>query len=359
MKTVTNRLWFQMSLMIAGVLFFMFFLQFLTITLSPVEPGIPPANAAEHEGPGMETRAEIARRLVNFALLSVMVGFGGGILISWVITRPVSELSKAAQKIGKGDLSVRVQARGSQEIRDLANTFNRMAADLQHAEDLRNNLMADVSHELRTPLTVLEGNLRAALDHVYRLDEAEVANLYGQTRHLIRLVNDLHELALADANMLRMEKQALDIKPLVEEILQTIEPVASDKGISVISSIEALPMVEADPYRIRQVLYNLLVNAIRYTPTGGTITVIGTCRNGEITLTVRDTGEGLSQEELTAVFDRFYRGDKSRSRETGGTGLGLPIVEAVMQAHGGKVEARSKGKGQGSEFMVAFPVSIS
>ena len=140
-------------------------------------------------------RAEIAGRLVNFMLLSVVVGLGAGVIIGRVVSAPISDLARAAHRVGQGDLGVRVRPHGSREMVELAESFNRMAADLQHAETLRNNLMADVSHELRTPLTVLEGNLRAALDHVYALDEAEIANLYGQTRHLIRLVNDLRELS--------------------------------------------------------------------------------------------------------------------------------------------------------------------
>jgi signal transduction histidine kinase len=250
---------------------------------------------------------------------------------------------------------VRVPVSGSQEIRELAETFNKMAAELQHAEQLRVNLMADVSHELRTPLTVLEGNLRAALDRVVPLDEAEIANLYNQTRHLTRLVNDLRELSLAESGQLPLEKVPTDLKNIVAETIQALEPLAAEKKITLIDTVPQLPEMSLDPFRIRQVLFNLLANALQHTSEGGKITVHGEKGTGLVILTVQDDGEGLEPEQLPVVFDRFYRGDKSRSRETGGTGLGLAIVKAIITAHGGQVQAKSLGKGQGSEFVVRLP----
>ena len=233
-----NRLWVRLSLMIAGVLFFVFFMQFLSIMTSSdigQPPGIVEQPGAgrplDDGGPMAAGRTEIARRLVNFMILSIVVGLGAGIVIARVVSAPITDLAKAAHRVGQGELGVRVKPHGSREMVDLADTFNKMAADLQHAELLRNNLMADVSHELRTPLTVLEGNLRAALDHVYALDEAEIANLYGQTRHLIRLVSDLRELALAENHQLPLERQPTDLSVLVADTLQAIEPLAAEKGV--------------------------------------------------------------------------------------------------------------------------------
>ncbi len=350
-----NRLWVRLSLMISGVLFFVFFMQFLSITLdrsktAPEEGDPSPMNAPP---------AEIQERLIEFMFFSVVVGTVGGMVIGRVVSAPISKLSNAAQRIGQGELELRVPGRGSQEIIELSNAFNRMAADLQHAETIRTNLMADVSHELRTPLTVLEGNLRAALDKVVPLDEAEVANLYGQTRHLIRLVNDLHELAQAESGQLPLEMVPVDLKIMITETLQALEPLATEKGISLSNETSALPEITADPIRIRQVLFNLLSNALRHTPGGGKITLSGKTNAGNVLLAVRDTGEGLDSNQLAAVFDRFYRADNSRSRETGGTGLGLAIVKAIVEAHGGRVEAYSAGKGQGCEFLVQLPVKGS
>ncbi len=174
-----NRLWVRLSLMISAALFLMFFLQFLNITLEQSgqkpDPDGPPA------GP---PPAEIQRRLFSFAFFSVAVGTAGGIVIGRVTSAPITRIAKAAHRLGKGKLDARVPVGGSQEIRELVETFNKVAAELQRAETLPNNLMADVSHELRIPLTALVGSLRAALDRVVPLDESEIANLYSQTRHL-------------------------------------------------------------------------------------------------------------------------------------------------------------------------------
>jgi signal transduction histidine kinase len=358
-----NRLWVRLSLMIAGVLFFVFFVQFLSIMTSS-DIGQPPGileqpgagRSLEDGGPMAAGRAEIARRLVNFMILSIMVGLGAGIVIARIVSAPINDLAQAAHRVGQGELGVRVKPHGSQEMVELADTFNKMAADLQRAEVLRNNLMADVSHELRTPLTVLEGNLRAALDHVYALDEAEIANLYGQTRHLIRLVSDLRELALAENHQLPLERQPTDLNALVADTLQAIEPLAAEKGVRLASQTMPLADLTVDPIRIRQVLFNLLSNALRHTPAGGEISVSSAREGGEVRLAVRDTGEGLEPDQVAAVFDRFYRTDRSRSRDTGGTGLGLAIVKAIVEAHGGRVEAHSDGRKRGSIFTVVLPV---
>lgn len=349
-----NRLWVRLSLMISAVLFLMFFLQFLNITLE--QAGQKPDLDGPPAGP---PPAEIQLRLLNFMLFSLVVGTAGGIVIGRVTSAPISRIARAAHRLGKGELDVRVPVSGSQEIRELAETFNKMAAELQRAEQLRTNLMADVSHELRTPLTVLESNLRAALDRVVPLDEAEIANLYNQTRHLTRLVNDLRELALAEAGHLPLEKIPTDLKALVAETIQALEPLAVEKGVTLADEMPLLPQVMVDPFRIRQVLFNLLTNALRHTPASGTITVNGQASEGWITLSIQDTGDGLEPEQLAAVFDRFYRGDKSRSRETGGTGLGLAIVKAIVTAHGGQVEAHSAGKGQGSVFSFRLPRDVN
>lgn len=345
-----KKLWVRLSLMISGVLFFMFFMQFAVITLERA------GMKEDLDGPPDAPPAEIQGRLIEFMTFSIVVGIGGGVVIARVVSAPITELVNAAGKIGRGDLNARVSPHGAQEMIDLAQTFNQMAADLQHAETLRNNLMADVAHELRTPLTVLEGNLRAALDKVYALDESEIANLYGQTRHLTRLVNDLRELALAEARQLHLEKTQTDLNLLLMESVQAMEPLATEKNIRIKYQSAPLFQITVDETRIRQVIFNLLSNALRHTPANGEIIVTGALQNQQVMVSVKDTGEGLTPEQCAAVFDRFYRADKSRSRETGGTGLGLAIVKAIVEAHGGKVEAVSNGVGLGSEFLIFLPM---
>jgi signal transduction histidine kinase len=284
-----------------------------------------------------------------------MVSITIGVVVSRTISAPITQLAVAAHHIGARNLQTRVSVGGSQEMVELAHAFNTMAADLQRAEELRANLMADVSHELRTPLTALEGNLRAALDRVYALDEAEIANLYGQTRHLIRLVNDLHELALADAHQLPLDKQPTDLAALVDETLQVFTPLAEEQGVRLEQQLERLGAISVDASRIRQVLHNLLGNALRYTSRGGSVRVIGRLERDTLYLAVQDTGVGLDADQLRWVFERFYRSDRSRSRDTGGTGLGLAIVKAIVEEHGGRVAAQSNGVGQGSTFALELP----
>ena len=345
-----NRLWVRLSLMISGVLFLMFFLQFLVITLE--QSGVRP----DTDGPANPSPAEIQRRLLDFMFFSILVGTAGGVVIARITSAPITQIAEAAQRVGRGELAIRVPVRGSQEVMDLAIAFNKMSSDLEQAEMLRTSLMADVSHELRTPLTVLEGNLRAALDKVVPLDDSEVASLYEQTRHLIRLVNDLRELSLAESGHLRLEKMPTDLQALIAETIQALEPLAVENGVTLADEVSQLPEINVDPFRIRQVLFNLLSNALRHTPRGGNIIVTGERINKEVVLSVQDNGEGLEPEQLPAVFDRFYRADKSRSRETGGTGLGLAIVKAIVEMHGGRVEAQSAGKGKGSRFSVHLPL---
>ncbi|MBI5296198.1 MAG: HAMP domain-containing protein [Chloroflexi bacterium] len=342
-----NRLWVRLSLMISAVLFVVFFLQFLSITFDNHE--VP------SQSPIFETPAEIQRRLLNFMVFSLGVGLVGGAGIAQVIVHPISKLSQAAKRLGKGELDIRVPARGSREMIELAEAFNKMAADLQQAQQSRRNLVADVSHELRTPLTVLEGNLRAVLDHVYALDESEAANLYEQTRHLIRLVNDLREISLAESGQLMLENAPTDLNALILDVMQALEPLSAEKLIRM--EYEPTSPLEGgvDSVRIRQVLFNLLGNAIRHTPQEGRILIRARMEARGMTVSIQDSGDGLTPTELASVFDRFYRADKSRARETGGTGLGLSIARAIVEAHGGRIWAESDGGGRGSVFSFFIP----
>ncbi len=300
---------------------------------------------------------DVPQDLLRAFIAAGILGVIGGIAASRILAAPITRLAEAARAIGGGDLSTRVPVnRSSAEFEDLTEAFNKMAADLQHADELRTSLMADVSHELRTPLTVLEGNLRAALDHVYDLDEEQIANLYEQTRHLIRLVNDLRELALAEADQLPLDIRPLQLEPLIQEIAAAFELLAEEKDIRLVVQVaDDLPPVCADRVRIRQSLHNLLANALRHTPDGGTITITARAEAEGAALSVADNGEGIDPQALPHVFDRFYRTDPSRTRETGGSGLGLAIVKAFIEAQGGSITAASPGRGGGSTFTLHLP----
>jgi signal transduction histidine kinase len=296
------------------------------------------------------------------AVLAVLCAFG--LLIGHRASRqppnPFLEMVESIRRITVRDFNVRIVPINSREPREmlaLREAFNEMASELQRSEELRNNLMADVSHELRTPLTVLEGNLRAALDRVVPLDEAEIANLYEQTRHLIRLVNDLHELALADARSLPLALRPTDVDELIRETVQLFAPLAEERGVALRAATGRLPEMTVDAVRIREVLHNLLSNALRHTPPEGEISVTSCVEGATVVIAVADTGDGLEPDQLGAVFDRFYRTDRSRSRDTGGTGLGLAIVSALVAMHGGSVAAASAGRGAGSTFTIRLPLA--
>jgi signal transduction histidine kinase len=306
----------------------------------------------------------LSQDMAVVAVIGSLLGIMFGVLMSRSLTSPLRRLAETARAIGAHNLNQRVEVSGSAEARELAQAFNEMAAALEQAETLRRNLIADVAHELRTPLSVLQGNLRAILDDVYPLDKTEVANLYDQTRLLSRLVNDLHELAQAEAGQLQLRLQPTDMASLVHKAAAAFGPVAEAWGVTLTcQSPPDLPPVLADSGRLSQVLHNLLTNALHFTPAGGTIS-LSAGQNGKLNgqppsvwLAVQDTGEGILPEHLPHVFDRFYRADPARSRATGGAGLGLAIVRAIVEAHGGQVSAASDGvPGHGSTLTVHLPL---
>jgi signal transduction histidine kinase len=240
---------------------------------------------------------------------------------------------------------------------EVAHAFNSMAERLEKAESLRRNLLADVAHELRNPLHVLQGNLQAILDGVYPLEGEEIGRLLTHTQHLNSLVNDLHELAQAEAKQLPLYKSEVNVAELVKETAATFHPSAVAKEIGL--QVELLgkhPIVLVDKVRLRQVVSNLLNNALHYTAVGGRVQISVAQEGGLVVVRVADSGDGIAAEELPYVFDRFYRADKSRQRDYGHTGLGLAIVKAIVEAHGGEVAAESGGAGRGSTFVVRLPV---
>lgn len=299
--------------------------------------------------------------LITAALAAGISAIIFGIVMSRSLTRPLNSLAAAARDIGAHNLSRRVEEKGSSEMVAVARAFNEMAADLDEAEQLRRNLLADVAHELRTPLSVLQGNLRAILDEVYPLDQSEMARLYEHTRLLSRLVNDLHELAQAEARQLPLDLQETNLSRLVATTAETFRPSAEAKGITLTTELPAdLPSVHIDAARITQVLQNLLANALRHTPAEGTITIRAEANPETVQLAIADTGDGIPPEHLPHIFDRFYRADPARSRDRGGAGLGLAIARAIIEAHGGQITVASEGVlggKPGSTFTIHLPLS--
>lgn len=318
--------------------------------------GLSPVASREPEGTS-NFAVFLGRVLLTVTLITGISGIIFGVVMSRTLTAPLNNLAEAAKAIGARHLSQRVEEKGSDELKAVARSFNEMAATLEQAEQLRRNLLADVAHELRTPLSILQGNLRAILDEVYPLDQTEMARLYEHTRFLSRLVNDLHELAQAEAKQLPLNRQDTDLAQLVKTTAESFRPGADEKGVALdVVLPPASPCLQVDPARITQVLQNLLANALRHTPAGGKITLELEAQPESIHLAVADTGDGIPAEYLPHIFDRFYRTDPTRSRDRGGAGLGLAIARAIIEAHDGRITATSRGiAGQGSTFIIQLP----
>jgi len=283
-----------------------------------------------------------------FLFVMLVVGLGGMSMRRLIV--PLDDLLKAADRVGQGDYSVRVQEKGPREVRSLARAFNDMASRLHITDEQRRNLLADVTHELRTPLTVVQGNLEGMLDGVYPADEANLRSLLEETNILSRLVEDLRTLALAESGALQLRKEATDLAMLVRDTAAAFQAQMDKAGVSLtVETADDLPWLELDPGRIRQVLSNLVANALRYTPAGGTISVRYRQADGQALLEVQDTGPGIPADELPHVFERFYK-----STDSGGMGLGLAIARHLVEAHSGTITAES-ASGAGTIMRIALP----
>ncbi|MBK9715026.1 MAG: HAMP domain-containing histidine kinase [Kouleothrix sp.] len=377
------------------------------------------AGAAQGDLPLAAQRylAQVNVALLQAGLLAGLLGMVLGVLIARGLAAPLSHLAAAARQMAQGRLDQRVRVAGPQELADVARAFNEMAGSLQTAEQLRRHMIADIAHELRTPLTVIQGNLRAILDDVYPLDKAEVATIYDETVMLSRLVGDLRELAQAEAGQIALAARPTEVAPLVESAVAPFVAQAADQQVTLAIGVAPdLPAVQADPDRVRQVLYNLIANALRYTPVGGTITVAAILETNNRRLTVddqrpttndqrpttlilsstlqaiddgaaahaprptsiathvdaarlvlgpwsfvrfevADSGTGIAPDDLPHVFERFWRADRARSRGYGGSGLGLAIARHLIEAHGGQIGVASV-VGQGTRFWFTLPTAV-
>ena len=268
---------------------------------------------------------------------------------------PLGDLLEAAGRIAEGDYSPRVAERGPREVRSLARAFNGMAARLQLTEEQRRDLMADITHELRTPLTVIQGNLEGILDGVYSPDEDHLKSILEETQILSRLVDDLRTLALAESGALQLKKEPTDLAVLIGETISAFRTQADAAGVTLNNQAESgLNPLNLDPERIRQVISNLIANALRYTPRDGSIHVvykiIKSDENTYAEVSVEDTGVGIVPDVLPHIFNRFYK-----SRDSSGTGLGLPIARHLVEAHGGTITAESL-PGHGTTIRISLPV---
>ena len=298
--------------------------------------------------------------LVKRYLLWAGIGAAAlGTMLVWMLSRrtlaPLQGLGTTARRLGRGDLSQRAETAGPTEVRQLAHSFNAMAVELEEAERHRRNLTADIAHELRTPTSNIQGYLEAIKDGLFQPTPETIDTLHEQALLLSRLVDDLRLLAQVDAGELRLERSRTRVGELLQSVLEALRPRAEAKGVALgLETDPFLPALDLDPTRIAQVVGNLLENAITHTPGGGRVTMSAHTAANAVEVAVADTGPGIAPEDLPRLLDRFYRADPSRSRSTGGTGLGLTIARRLVEAHGGSIEAESV-VGQGSRFIIRLP----
>jgi len=305
---------------------------------------VTPNDIAGSGTPAGEFLASVNQAIVRSVVVAGFIALILGAVLSIQITAPLRQLKKAASAIAHGDLTQRVEIRSHDELGELGQTFNHMAESLSNAETQRQHLVADVAHELRTPLAAIQGTLEGMQDGVLPLDDEQIAALHSETTLLNRLVGDLRLLSLAEAGQLKLERQEVEPGGFLQQVTERAKSQANQKNVRLETDIQPdLPEIWIDLDRITQVLNNLISNALRYTPEGGSLTVQASFPPGgsALHISVVDTGAGIDPENLQYVFDRFYRSDKSRTRSSGGSGLGLAIVKQLVEAHGGSVQAES------------------
>lgn len=306
------------------------------------------------------TLEQIFSRSVSVAV------FGGGIVASFLatglgiwysrrITSPIIDLTRTTKKISRRELFHRVEVQGEDEIAELAKSFNDMLENLEYNETLRKNLVADVAHELRTPLAILRGNFESLQDGAIAPTPEVIISLHDEVLRMARLVGDLQELSLVEAGRLPLNLHPVDVPGLVEKVVEPVRNVAAMKNIALNFSLpEKLPRASIDQDRISQVLLNILNNALQHTPEDGNISVMVSCEESYLLVSIQDSGPGIPSGDLPYIFERFYRADKSRTRTAGGTGLGLAIAKGFVEAHGGRIWAENTPAG-GSVFRFSLP----
>lgn len=299
---------------------------------------------------------ETARRS---ALLGGTIAIGVGLVLSALlvaqILSPLRKLTRATERMAHGDFPKEVKLKSRDEIGQLGESFNHMIEGLRRSEKVRQTMTADIAHELRTPVTIIQGTLEALLDGVYEPTSETIAPIYEETLHLGRLIDDLRDLALAEAGELRLERDPVDLGSLIRQVTEMAVSFSEEAPSLTIEIDPTIPEVSLDSKRIRQVFANLLSNALRHTPPDGEIRVELARGNDGLELSVSDTGIGIAEEDLPRLFERFYRGDPARNR-TGGSGLGLAIAKQWVEAHGGRIHAENRSGG-GARFAIWLPMA--
>lgn len=294
--------------------------------------------------------------LLYAVLGAMLIAMLIAIILARTLIHPLQELTQAAQNIAAGELGQKVQVHSKDEIGQLATAFNQMSEEVAKSNQLRRQMTADIAHDLRTPLTVIAGYVESMRDGVLQPTTERLTLIYTEIEQLQNLVGDLKLLSMADSGELPLHPQAISPKSLLERAAAPFQHRADRQNIHVsIQADEALPPIRVDEDRMMQVFGNLISNALRYTPSGGDIQLTAQQNDGQVVLTIADNGSGIAAEDLPYVFDRFYRGDKSRTTEAGESGLGLAIAKALVEAHHGTITAKS-APGQGTAIDITIPI---
>jgi histidine kinase len=316
-------------------------------------------------GPGamaqlyVDFRAGFNEALTYAVLAAIVVAVALSLFFSRSVVASLRAITDASQRIADGRYDERVQVRGADELAQLAARFNQMAEKLEQVESMRRRLIGDVSHELRTPLTAIKGSMEGLMDGILPANHATYQQIHAEADRLNRLVDDLQELSRVEAKAYQLDIQPLDVSSIVQTVTKRLASQFESRHISLDFELASdLPRVFADEDRTVQVLTNLAGNACQYSRESGKVQIAALQINAEVQISVHDTGIGIPPEHLTHVFDRFYRVDKSRSRQSGGgSGIGLTIARALVDAQGGRIWVTSEGEGQGSTFTFTLPVA--
>jgi signal transduction histidine kinase len=298
----------------------------------------------------------LPRPLVAFAVVALIFAFVPVLFWSGMrrIGLPLGDIVDAAERVGRGDYSVRLIERGPPFLRTVGRAFNAMAARLATHEAERRHLMADVAHELRTPLAIMRGRLEGLIDGVYARDDATLGQLVDETKRLERLVDDLRTLAHAEGGTLKLQREPTDLVVLVTDVVGTLQTAARSRDVTLAVDAPAdLPLIDVDPLRIREVIVNLVTNALRYAPPRTRVAIAVRAAAGAIAVAVEDSGPGFAADELPRVFDRFAKGADSL-----GSGLGLTIARNLVEAHGGTIAAANRPDG-GAALTFTLPMAVN
>ena len=363
----------QMLVVVVGVVvvLLMAYLATRYVVPSSIAEGVEALLVADVDGADVPSAEEATAALIDSfrrsLLIAVLVagacallaGIGTSLLLVREILRPLRQIGSSSRRIASGHYDERVPVPGSDELAQVAASFNEMAEELAQVEKTRVALIGDVSHELRTPLTSLSGYLEGVIDGMFPADDATMVMMLQEVRRMRRLVDDLQTLSRVEAGQISLHLEAYDVRLTIEQVVAQLQPQWQAQLLNVRPVLPTVNiMVYADPDRVAQILTNLLGNAMAYTAEGGEIVVSGAINGRFAQLSVQDSGAGIAPEYLPYLFERFFRADRSRARTSGGSGIGLTISRHLAWAMGGELSAYSAGSGRGSTFTLTLPLAV-